>query len=200
MNIPKISKDTRRLFAYVLLGLAVAGGFWLRTRDANESDRKTCQSVLIEKQRLADVIVNSQSQQTLTVDPSLPESIQKLIRDAIEQNARFLAKEQDSFGEPIPICESVGINSRIVLKNSEGVPLGGSVPTTTTTTPQATSNAAGVGERGPAGPQGQPGPSGPSGSNGSPSSPTTAPAQPSQPPPPTTQPVVVICVGKFCVQ
>ena len=195
-----------------MLALAVAIGFIIQgndrqagedrsARDQAASDRKTCIASLDNRQQLADVIGQSISPDQ-AVDPNLSPEIRKLIEQAQEQQKAFLAKAQERFAKPLEICESLNpkIESRIILRNSQGValvpiPVSPNEGTTTTTQPGTTTTQSA--ERGP---QGPPGPAGPPGPSGPPSSPdgsssetttTTTQPQPEQPP--------LLCVSGHCI-
>ena len=221
MASPKLSDSGRKVAAYLALALAVAIGFVIQgndrkaaedrsARDQAASDRKTCLASLDNRQQLADVIGQSISPDQ-AVDPNLSPEIRKLIEKAQEQQRLFLEKAQERFSKPLEICESLDpkIESRIVLKNSQGVALvplavGPNNEATTTTTTQpgvTTTQSAGRGPQGPPGPQGEQGPPGSSssspGGSGNEGT-TTTTTQPQQPPP--DQPLVTICVQRICLQ
>lgn len=155
------------LIAFGILALTAIIGFNNQNADRHQAKVDACTSVLVNKQQLADVIGNSQSQVQAPEDPTLPEAIRKLIEEARAQQRQFLVEAQISFAQPLAICEEVGIESRVILKDSTGkelVPLPVPGSTTTTQPPPLTSSSQSVlGSPGPSGPAGPPGPAGPEG-------------------------------------
>lgn len=181
-----------RLAAFILLGAAMAGGFAIQNNDRYNAKRDTCTSVLEDRNVLAEVISNSQSSvQDGPIDPSLPASIRKLIEESRVQQKAFLAKTQRRFLKPIPICEQVGVESRVILRDENGIelvplPVAGGVTTTTTNPPETTTTTTALNSTvvtivGPPGPRG---PTGPPGTSPSTTTTTTTPVTP----PPTTPP------------
>lgn len=162
VELKSLTKDTRRLIAYGLMGLLFIVGFFVLQGIVTQARRDSCNSALDNRQLLATVIGNSQSGVQQPIDPTLPEGIQQLIRDAQKQQKAFLEAAQSQFDKPLAICERVGVDSRIRLKNSAGielVPLPAPEQSTTTTT-LANGATGSAGPPGPAGPQGPPGPPG----------------------------------------
>lgn len=187
----QLSGDNRRVLAYVLMGAGVIAAILVIVSQFNEAKRQTCRQGLEGRQLIADIIGNSQPSAQGTIDPNLDPTIQKLIRDSQEQQKQFLADVQKQMDKPIPICESVGIESRVRIRNKLGQELVPTAPTNSSTTTTTTaSNTSGQGAQGLPGAPGGIGPPGPPGSTPTTEAPTTSTTTSTTIPP--SQPLLTI--------
>lgn len=177
----------------MLLAIAIFTGFLIQGNDRDVAAKQTCRMGVEQRQLLADVIGNSQPSVQASIDPTLPESVQQLIRESREQQKQFLEDTQVQMDRPIEICVHAGIESRVRIKNREGVEL---VPVASVENGTSTTTTTGSASAGPAGPLGPPGPEGPAGPAAPTTTTTTEPAPPPSPPP--TEPPL-ICIRKLCV-
>lgn len=193
-----------RVAAYCIMGFFVILAFAVQANDRASGRRSVCLAILEDRQLVADIIGNTQSSVQDPIDPTLDPAIIRILEDARESQRNFLSEAQERLIQPIEICQRVGIDSTVIIRDSEGrelapLPAPGvtspTTPTTTSTTGAATEEATATTVRsttgstsapaspsptvvvvqGPAGPQGPPGPPG-----------TTAPTTTTTLPPTTT--------------
>lgn len=182
-------RNVKGLLGYAILTLAAIAAFAVAAHDRQIAREQTCRSTLDVKRTLADVVDVSFAQSAISapVDPSLPESIRKLIEDSRVSTKASLEKIATLMEKPLPICQRVGIDSIVhlkVLETVEVVPSGPTITTTTSTT-QTTSRSALRGRttviRGSPGPAGPPGPSGASPGTTAPPASTSTTKPPGEP-------------------
>lgn len=173
----RLSGDTKRVLAYVLLALAVVIGFAIRASDTDAFEHRACQAALENRHLIADVIGNSQTDVQKPIDPTLSPAIQDLLKEAQIQQKAFLELAQKEFDQPLSVCEAIGVDSRIRLKSRNGIDL---VPLPKPSDDTTTSSAESV--------QGIPGPPGPTGPRGSTGATGPAGPEPSTIIEPTTEP------------
>lgn len=129
--LKKIPTPVVYALCFCFLGMATMYGFYqteqqanAATRDRAESIRLGCSAALAGRLDLSDTI--SSSFQTATPpDPNLPAQVVALILDAQAKQKAFLERQQLKYLQPIDLCLRAGLESRVVLRDTEGLAITG---------------------------------------------------------------------------
>lgn len=138
----------KRVGAYIILAASVLLAFAVQSNDRTQGRRQVCQAILGQRQLLADILGNTQSSVRSPIDPTLSPEIIEILEEARVSQQNFLNEAQELLIEPVAICESVGIPSSVIIRDSEGrelAPLPDPstvVPTTATPTTMAVTEEA----------------------------------------------------------